>query len=81
MKVGESLMQKDLFLVLLPLTFQLSVLGGLIYLQTAAEEVAAGVELAAKIDENINYLVKVLLKNNPRGNGILTKIYLPIMVA
>jgi hypothetical protein len=81
MKVGESLMQKDLFLVLLPLTFQLSVLGGLIYLQTAAEEVAAGAELAAKIDENINYLVKVLLKNNPRGNGILTKIYLPIMVA
>ena len=74
-------MQKDLFLVLLPLTFQLSVLGGLIYLQTAAEEVAAGAELAAKIDENINYLVKVLLKNNPRGNGILTKIYLPIMVA
>lgn len=81
MKVGESLMQKDLFLVLLPLTFQLSVLGGLIYLQTAAAEVAAGAELAAKIDENINYLVKVLLKNNPRGNGILTKIYLPIMVA
>lgn len=32
-------------------------------MQTAAEEVAARAEHAAKIDENINYLVKVLLNN------------------
>lgn len=65
MKLGSSLLQKGLFLVFVPLTFQLAVLGGLAYLQAQAEEVAARAEHAAKIDEAVNHLIKGLLDNLP----------------
>ncbi len=65
MKLGNSLLQKGLFLVLVPLIFQLAVLGGLIYLLAEAEEVANRAAHAAKIDENLNHLIKGMLENMP----------------
>lgn len=65
MKLGNSLLQKGLFLVLVPLIFQLAVLGGLIYLLNEAEEVATRAAHAAKIDENLNHLIKGMLENMP----------------
>ncbi len=65
MKLGNSLLQKGLFLVFVPLSFQLIVLGGITYLEAEAEEVAMRAEHAAKIDANINYLTKALLDNMP----------------
>ncbi|MBS1990920.1 MAG: PAS domain S-box protein [Cyanobacteria bacterium SZAS LIN-2] len=65
MKLGGSLLQKGILLVVAPLTFQLAVLGGLSYLQAQAEEVASRAEHAAAINETMNLLVRGLLDNLP----------------